>query len=141
MIKKYPSKVSYGLLIFVFLLFYLPLLPNLLVGELNEKLIGLIAFETVVFTFILHLFLKTSYTIKNQHLKIRCGIFSYRPIDINLIKEISKTKSIISSTAPSFDRILIKHGEFNELIISPKDKLNFINDLMKINPIIKSNLI
>ena len=137
MIKKYPSKVSYGLLIFVFLLFYLPLLPNLFVGEINEKIIGLIAFETVVFTFIVTLFLNTSYTIENNLLKIKCGVFSCRPIDINLIKEISKTKSIISSPAPSFDRIIIVHGKFNELIISPKDKKNFLNDLMKVNPNIK----
>ena len=140
MIKKYSSKVSYGLLIFVFLLFYLPLLPNLFIGEINEKTIGLIYFETVVFTFIVHLFLNTVYSIENTSLKIRCGVFSYRPIDINLIKEISKTKSIISSPAPSFDRILIKYGKFDELIISPKDKINFINDLMKVNPNIKSNI-
>ena len=61
-------------------------MPNLFVGEINEKTTGLIAFETVVFTFIVHLFLNTVYAIENTSLKIRCGVFSYRPIDINLIK-------------------------------------------------------
>ena len=112
MIKKYPSKVSYGLLIFVFLLFYLPLLPNLFIGEINEKTIGLIAFETVVFTFIVHLFLNTFYTIENTSLKIKCGVFSYQPIDITLIKEISKTNispEILSFRKKRFQKII--HGK------------------------------
>ena len=138
--KNYPAKVSYWLLLFVFLVFYLPLLPNLFFRELNEKMIGLIAFETVLFSFIVHLFLNTNYIIENKILKVKCGIFSYKPIDINLIKEISNTKSIISSPAPSFDRIVIKYGKFDELIISPKNKMNFLNDLIKVNPNIKSNI-
>ena len=138
--KIYPSKVSYGLLIFVFLVFYGPLIPDLIRGELNEKSIGLIIFLSIIFIFIAHLFLKTQYSIENNKLKIKCGLFSYKPIDIDEIKEISKTKSIISSPAPSFDRIEIKYGKFNEVIISPKDKSHFAEDLTKINPNIKNKI-
>lgn len=140
MTKKYPSKVSYGLLIFVFLVFYGPLIPDLIRGELNEKSIGIIIFLSIVFIFIAHLFLKTQYSIENNKLKIKCGLFSYKPIDIDEIKEISKTKSILSSPAPSFDRIEIKYGKFNEVIISPKDKFHFAEDLTKINPNIKNKI-
>jgi len=138
--KKYPSKVSYGLLIFVFLVFYGPLIPDLIRGELNEKSIGIIIFLSIVFIFIAHFFLKTQYSIENNKLKIKCGLFSYKPIDIDEIKEISKTKSILSSPAPSFDRIEIKYGKFNEVIISPKDKFHFAEDLTKINPNIKNKI-
>ena len=138
--KKYPSKVSYGLLIFVFLVFYGPLIPDLIRGEFNEKSIGLIIFLSIVFIFIAHLFLKTQYSIENNKLKIKCGLFSYKPIEIDEIKEISKTKSILSSPAPSFDRIEIKYGKFNEVIISPKDKFHFAEDLTKINPNIKNKI-
>jgi len=140
MTKKYPSKVSYGLLIFVFLVFYGPLIPDLIRGELNEKSIGIIIFLSIVFIFIAHFFLKTQYSIENNKLKIKCGLFSYKPIDIDEIKEISKTKSILSSPAPSFDRIEIKYGKFNEVIISPKDKFHFAEDLTKINPNIKNKI-
>ena len=140
MTKKYPSKVSYGLLIFVFLVFYGPLIPDLIRGEFNEKSIGLIVFLSIVFIFIAHLFLKTQYSIENNKLKIKCGLFSYKPIEIDEIKEISKTKSILSSPAPSFDRIEIKYGKFNEVIISPKDKFHFAEDLTKINPNIKNKI-
>jgi len=140
MTKKYPSKVSYGLLIIIFLVFYGPLVPDLINGDLSGKMIGLIGFLSLIFAFVLHLFFGTLYTIENNKLKIKCGIFSYKPIEIDKIKEVSKTKSIISSPAPSFDRIEIKYGKFDEIIISPKDKLNFTNDLVIINPNIKNNI-
>jgi len=53
---------------------------------------------------------------------------------------VSKTKNIISSPAPSFDRIEIKYGSFDEIIISPKEKLNFEHDLTIMNPNIKNNI-
>lgn len=140
MVKTYSSKVSYGLLTFVFLIFYGPLIPDLIKKELNGKMIGLVVFLTLVFAFIAYLFFQTKYTIDANKLKIKCGLFSYKPIDIYEIKEISKTKSIIASPAPSFDRIEIKYGKFNEIIISPKNKFHFVEDLTKINPRIKNNI-
>ena len=140
MTKKYPSKVSYGLLIFIFLVFYGPLIPDLVNSDLSGKMIELIGFLSLIFAFVLHLFFGTHYTIENNKLKIKCGIFSYKPIEVDKIKEVSKTKSIISAPAPSFDRIEIKYGKFDEIIISPKDKLNFTNDLVIINPNIKNNI-
>ncbi len=137
MIKKYSSKVSYGLLAFVFLVFYGPLFPILIRGEWSGGVIGTIGFLTLIFGFVLHLFFKTQYTISKNNLEIKCGVFSYNPIDIEEIKEISNTKSIVSSPAPSFDRIKIKYGKFEEIIISPKDKQNFISELIKINSNIK----
>ena len=141
MTKQYPSKVSYGLLTFVFVVFYGPLIPNLIDGNLSRETIGFIGFLTLVFAIVAHLFLKTVYTIDNKHLIIKCGLFSYKPIDIDEIKEISITKSIISAPAPSFDRIAITYGEYNEVVISPKDKFHFAEDLTTINPDIKNRLI
>ena len=140
MTKKYPSKVSYGLLIFIFLVFYGPLNLYLINGDLSGEMIGVIGFLSLIFAFILHLFFGTHYTIENNKLKIKCGVFSYKPIEIDKIKEVSKTKNIISSPAPSFDRIEIKYGTFDEIIISPKEKLNFVNDLTIMNPNIKNNI-
>ena len=140
MTRKYTSKVSYGLLTFIFLVFFTPLIPSLMNDGVNTKMFGVVLVLIIVFAFILHMFLKTEYTIDNNKLKIRCGPFSYKPIAITDIKEIFKTKSIISSPAPSFDRIEITYGEFDTIIISPKDKLNFSKDLSKINPNIKNNI-
>ncbi|WP_310991738.1 PH domain-containing protein [Aequorivita marina] len=129
MTKIYSSKVSYGLLSFIFLMFYEPLIPDFINSELNGKSIGFIILLTLVFMFLAHLFLKTKYTIDSNKLKIQCGLITYRPIDIDEIKEISKTNSIISSAAPSFERILIKNGKFKQVIIYPKNKVQFAKDL------------
>ncbi len=140
MSKKYPSKISYGLLSFIFLVFYAPIVPAFLRDEINSKIIGFIVFQSFVFALIVSLFLKTEYIIDKTQLIIKCGFFSYKPIDIKQIKEISETKSIQSSPAPSFDRIEIKYGKFDETIISPQNKFSFAKDLVKINPSIKNNL-
>jgi hypothetical protein len=141
MTKTYPSKISYGLLVFIFLVFFGPLIPDLTQGQLKVNMIAIIGFLSLVYAFILHLFFKTEYTIDEKKLKIKCGLFSYKPIEIDKIKDISKTKSIISSPAPSFDRIAIKYGKFDEIIISPKDRLDFVAVLTKINPNINNNII
>ena len=47
----------------------------------------------------------------------------------------------MSSPAPSFDRIELKYGKFDEIIISPKDKLSFANDLTQINTEIENNIV
>lgn len=138
MVKKYSSKISYGLLIFIFLVFFAPLITNLLHNPFNIKVLIVLGLLIIVFGFILHLFFKTEYIIDNKKLRIRCGIFSYKPIEIDDIKEVSKTNNLISSPAPSFDRIEIKYGKFDTIIISPKDKSKFAKDLRKINPDIRN---
>ena len=91
----------------------------------------------ILYGFILHMFFNTIYTIDQQMLHIKCGFFRYNSINIMDIKKISKSSSIVSSPAASFDRIEITYGKFDELIISPKYKFKFADDLQKIN----SNLI
>ena len=96
---------------------------------------------TTIYTFILHIFLKTTYIVENKTLKIKCGFLFNKNILIDDIKGIKKTKNLISSPAPSFDRIEIKYGKFDEVIISPKDKVGFAKDLTLINPTIVNDQI
>ncbi len=140
MTKKYSSKVSYGLLTVVFIVFFSPLILNLIKNEINLNLI-LISFSLIIiFGFITHMFLKTVYTIEGNKLKIKCGFITYKPIEISEIREITKSSTIISSPAPSFDRIEIKYGKFEEIIISPKNKFEFAKYLTSLNPNIKNNI-
>lgn len=94
----------------------------------------------ILYGFILHMFFNTIYTIDNERLHITCGFFRYNSINIMEIKKISKSHNMISSPAASFDRIEISYGKFEEIIISPKHKLKFSEDLQKINPGIINNL-
>jgi hypothetical protein len=140
MTKKYSSKVSYGLLTVVFIVFFSPLILNLIKSGINLNLTLISLLLIIIFGLITHMFLKTEYTIEEHKLKIKCGFFTYKPIEINEIKGITKSSNIISSPAASFDRIEIKYGKFEEMIISPKDKFEFAKYLTNLNPNIKNNI-
>lgn len=140
MTRKYSSKVSFGLLIVVFIVFFCPLILNLTKSEITLNLVLLGLFLIIIFGLLTHMFFKTEYTIEENKLKIKCGFFTYKPIEINDIKEITKSNTIISSPAASFDRIEIKYGKFEEMIISPKDKFEFAKYLTNLNPKIKNNI-
>ncbi|MDB4153477.1 PH domain-containing protein [Flavobacteriaceae bacterium] len=136
----YYSKVSYTLLIFVFLVFFGPLVPNFISNGFNANTILAFSAMVVLYGFILHMFFNTTYKIEKGKLYIKCGFFNYNPVNIGEMKKISKSSNIISSPAASFDRIEITYGKFEELIISPKHKTKFVEDLQKINPGIINNL-
>tara|TARA_R110001592_G_scaffold69669_1_gene213801 strand:+ start:1031 stop:1270 length:240 start_codon:yes stop_codon:yes gene_type:complete len=72
------------------------------------------------------------------HLQTSC--YSYKPVATITSFEITKSNNIISSPAASFDRIEIKYGKFEELIISPKNKFEFAEHLTKLNQKIKNNI-
>lgn len=138
--KVYPSKISYGLLIIIFCVLFGPFLPDLFLGNSSKNLWIFLLFISLLFVLILFLFLKTRYIINGNQLKISFGFIHYKPIDIQSITEINNSKSILSSPAPSFDRIEIKYGKFNEVLISPKDKVGFAAELSKINPSIRNTI-
>jgi hypothetical protein len=130
----YYSKISYTLLIVIFIVFFGPLIPNIIHEGFSNNMIMITLGLFVVYGLILHMFFNTTYTIDQKMLHIRCGFFRYKPINIMNMKKISKSSSIVSSPAASFDRIEITYDKFDELIISPKHKLRFSADLQKINP-------
>jgi len=57
-----------------------------------------------------------------------------KTVPIDLIREISETNNPLSSPANSLDRLEIKYSSNGIILISPKDKSGFINQLIKINP-------
>ena len=54
-------------------------------------------------------------------------------VTINSIRKIKETNNPISSPAASLDRIEVFYGK-QSVIISPKQKTEFINHLLSINP-------
>jgi len=136
----YYSKISIGLLSFIFITLFAPFIPILFDEELSIEVLIVLFFMMVLFGFILHMFLNTKYSIEGDELKVQCGFIKYKPFKIKSMKKISKTNNIISSPAVSFDRIEITYGKFDEIILSPKDKHKFADDLLKINPDIINNL-
>lgn len=61
-------------------------------------------------------------------------------IEIQSIRKIYRTKNPLSSPAMSLDRIAIVYNTFDEILLSPKEREEFINELLKINPSIEVKL-
>lgn len=126
--KKYPSKISYGLVIIILVIIIAstismvapPIWPGLLIN-------------LMVLVFIFYLLLNTYYVISGNFLVVKSGFIVNKKIDINTIVIVSETNNIISAPAASFDRLNIVYKQHNSILISPRDKIEFIDHLKRIN--------
>ena len=84
-----------------------------------------IALVVVVLAFFLWLYVSTRYTITAQSLLIKSGPFSWI-VPLREITAIEPTRNAASSPALSLDRLLIRYGGGNELMVSPADKIGFM---------------
>lgn len=132
--KIYYSKVSYALILVIFVAFFGPFIPNLIALEITRPILITLLILVLLFIWILHMFLNTTYLVEGGFLKIKSGFIRYPPVAICEMKKISKTSSLMSAPAASFDRIQITYGKFDEVIISPKERDQFIAELQSVNP-------
>ena len=99
----------------------------------QQSELGVVVYVLTII-FLIYLYFTTSYKIiDHKELEIKVGILMNDKIDIGKISRIRKTKSLISSPAWSLDRIEIFYNKYDSVIISPKNRKEFIQDLQKIN--------
>ena len=126
--KTYNSKIDYWL--------GLPLLYPIFLSVssmIEGKWIGCLGI-VLCLLFIVFISKSTRYIIEEDKLIVKCMFIVNDRIEISKIRKIEKTNSILSSPALSLDRIAIKFNKFDEVYISPKERQNFLNDLLEINP-------
>ena len=129
----YKSKISIGLLLFLFSLFaYLAF--KILSNSVNQFNVLILL---IPFIFIFYCLTSIRYTILNDNLNIKTGFLVNKTIRIATIKKIEETTNIISSPAASLDRLEVFYNHSDSIIISPKNKNQFLNNLLKINPTIE----
>lgn len=133
--KIYNSKIGLELAVPLVLIFGIVLF--LTVSE-KSGWVG-IAVLLPVILFVVHIFLTTSYTVENGKLTIKCSFLFNKTININTIKKITETNNPSSSPATSLDRLEITYGKFDSIIISPKQKMEFINYITTLNPDVEVN--
>ncbi len=137
----YKSKFGFAVVGFLTVTFASILAFMLIQGEPAEAILSVAAVFLLVEGLIIYLNFSIEYVISaDGYLNIRVGFLSSTSIDIREIKSVAKTRSWLSSPAPSLDRIMIKYGRSGSLIISPKNKAEFARDLKKINPEIDNQL-
>ncbi|WP_421828165.1 PH domain-containing protein [Larkinella sp.] len=132
MTKTYSSKIGLELAI--------PL--GLVLGSISILMIlnriwpGVFILLAVV-AFIVYLFLNTRYTIRNGKLEVTAGFLYQSTIDVGAIRQIRETRNPLSSPALSLDRLEIVYNRYDGVLLSPKDKQGFVNDLLELNPAIE----
>ena len=132
MTNIYKSKLGLELIIPLILIF------GYVLFELISKRawIGiLILLVTIIF--ILYTFLSIQYKIENGNLNIKCTILMTINIEIKSIRKVTETYNPLSSPAASIDRLEIFYNKFDSILISPKHKKEFIQNLCEINPSIE----
>jgi hypothetical protein len=131
--KVYPSKKG--------IMVYIPII--ILTGVISISIVisdywGSIFCAAIILTVVLPMLLNTGYTITDDgSLKVRCGFFVNILIEVNMIRKIEATKSMLSSPALSLDRLEVFYNKFDSVIISPQNKEDFIVALQNINPAIE----
>jgi hypothetical protein len=122
--KVYKSKIDWWLVILILAIFIYPIIEGILS---KEHLLSLIFGVILIVLFFLS---KTiQYKIEGETL-----VIWKTKIDIKTIRKIYKTRNPLSSPAMSINRIAIVYNKFDEVLISPKEREEFIDELLKINP-------
>lgn len=128
--KTYRSKIDWWLILLILGIFGYPIVEGVLTNQYGLS-ITMISILMIMFW----MFSKIKYVIEGTMLKVW-----WVKIDIHSIKRIYKTNNPLSSPALSLDRIAIVYNKYDEVLISPKLKKEFVDELLKINPTIQIDL-
>lgn len=100
-------------------------------GSLAQSLLFIIVFLPFIALMLMPLF-GTKYTLTDRQLLINNG-FSTQRIELKDVTHITPTRNAISAPALSLDRIKITYKN-KKVLISPKDKLLFYQEIQARNP-------
>jgi hypothetical protein len=126
--KKYRSKIGIGIVLFIAIV--IGITSAILI--INQAWPGLLI-NIVVIAFIIYVFTSTYYIINGNDLIVKSGFLVHITVKIDRIRKIEETRNPISSPAASLDRIGIFYNKSDYVIISPEDKMDFIDQLKMIN--------
>ena len=92
-------------------------------------LITVIIFLLMNIFLILPIWLNTCYILEENELVVKCGLGKGKRIAYESIKSIKDSKNPLASAALSIDRIEITFGAGGIVLISPKEKQDFLQQL------------
>ena len=129
--KTYQAKIDYWIFGFIAIL-----LISISLFMISQELWGGLSIILLVMILLLSVIFNSKYEILEYDLKLNCGFLYHKTIHISEIRKTVATRNPLSAPAPSLDRIAIYYGKGKMILVSPKDKAEFIAHLQKINPTI-----
>lgn len=94
-------------------------------------------FFLIPILFVVYVVRSIKYIIYDGVLTVTDGFLINEKIPIKEIRKIRKSNSVLASPAASLDRLEISYSNSNLILISPKKRKDFINQLLSINPTIR----
>jgi uncharacterized membrane protein YdbT with pleckstrin-like domain len=129
MTKKISVKIGLEILVIL----GIPLI-FMIMNVISEPKIPAIIITIFYFLFVFLTVFGIKYSIQNEFLVVKNGIFGEKKIPIKAIYKIEKTWNIIAAPAPAIlGRIEIYYGT-NSIVISPKNLDEFSDILKELNP-------
>lgn len=129
---RFRSRIQWSL--------FLPILMLLLGSGLVFAFLGtffVLVINLAAALFILQMIVTTDYTVAEDWLQIRSGMFFRLRIPLKDIRTVKPTTSILSAPAASMKgRLEIVHGKGAQVIVSPEDPEGFLAALQSGNPAI-----
>lgn len=127
--KRFPSKIGVELIVPLILI-----LGGMLIWMLYDEDWLDSVFMVLIILFIIYTFLTTYYQIEENVLRVKCGFFVDKSIDIKSIRKIIETRNPAGAPAASLDRLELIYQQTEAILVSPKAKNQFIDELLKIQP-------
>lgn len=121
----YPSAISWGLWIPVY---------ALIIGQ-GIFMAGTVSWAFLIFHFSLAILIyffvvRINYELDDEKLVIFMGPIRYKTIDIQSIRKMELSNNPLSSPAASLKRIAIHYNKWGYVLISPKNREAFIQDIL-----------
>ncbi len=135
--KIYKSKFGWAVFSFIAAIFFVTLWLSYQPEKNIYGSILAIIIPMVVLALYAIMSLAIRYTITATDMHIKFLPFYNKSIALDRIRKVEVTRNIMSSPAPSLDRIEIYFDKFDSVVISPKNKLQFMDDLKALNPSIE----
>jgi len=124
----YPSKLGIGIALFISVI-----IGGVSIQMLIEKEWFAFGINIVIFILVYFLFKSTYYTIDGNTLNVKSSFLINENIDINTITKVKETNNPMSAPAFSLDRLEITYGNGSRILISPREKTVFLNQIKSIN--------
>jgi len=133
--RIYRSKIGLGLVAFVGIV----LLIVFAIMIVNQIWVGFLI-NLLATSFIFYTLLTTQYIISKDSLRIQSGFLYDETLTINNIISITETRNPLSSPAASLERLELKLKNSYSILISPKEKNEFIDHILQINSAVIVNV-